>query len=246
MKIKLLILSFLLVLSVPSFACFEGDDTDWDIDGGELDDVEIIGDSYWYIDDMDDYDYDNDDDDDDYSWDDYDDDDDDTVYGVNSFNYFRKSYSPKDGDVLVKKDLPKKWTKQDKNTTCVVTAMEYAAKILTGMDAYSRFYFADMYQSLFGLDVRNSGVNINNLDQFFNEVLYVSVIDAVYSFYNAIDSGYCVLSILDEGYTAHEIVIVGYTNDKADFIGIDPWDGNSKKYNYYELKGINYVVRGIR
>lgn len=252
MKIRLFTLLFFFVLSSPSFACWEDEDTDynqswedeWDIDGGELGNVIIEEETYWFIDDLDKYGYDEDSDNDN-SWEDNDDDDG-YACGENSFNYLRKEYFIKSNDVLVKKDLPLKWIKQDNKNTCVVTAMEYAEKIVTGINKYGRSYYESLYGSMYGVDVRMSGVRTDRFDTFFNEVFNVSYIYSVQSFYDMINRGYCILSTIDEGYTAHEIVIIGYTDDKSGLIGIDPWDGKLKEYSCYELKGVNYVIKGVK
>lgn len=174
MKFRFIILSLFLVLSIPSFACWDDEDSDyntswddeWDIDGGELDDVIIDEDTHWFIDDFDDYEYEGEnDDDDDNSWVDNDNDEG-YVRGEDSFNYQRKEYFIKANDILVKKDLPLKWIKQDNKNTCVVTAMEYAEKIVTGMNLYGRSYYESLYGSMFGVDVRIYGVRTDKFDVF--------------------------------------------------------------------------------
>lgn len=246
----------LFFLFIPSYAqaCWDDDDTnwnnswddEWDIDNGELDEVEIIGDSHWFIDDLDSY-YDDDEnyDDDNDDWTN-DDTDENSVFDITGFNYTRKSYTIQKGDFVVRKNIPQKWPKQETKNTCVITAMEYASKIITESDIYGRFYFAFIYQSLFGGDVQKYGVNSNNLNLFFNEAFDIEYIYTLQTFYEMIDMGYCILAILDEGYTAHEILIIGYTEDKKELIGIDPADGITKKYSYYELKGINYAIKRVK
>lgn len=256
MRARLFVLFCSLAFSSQSFACWDDDDTswydscsddnwadEWDSDGGGLDDVEVVGDTYWYIDELDDYEYIEDEPDD--EWQDNDEDDS-SLCDITGFNYFRKSYTIRTNDVLVKEKIPQGLVKQETKNSCVVTAMEYAARILTGTDIYGRFYFADIYQSKFGGDVQKFGVNSGNMNDFFSEVFDVSYISMLQSFYDAVDNGYCILSVIDDGYTAHEILIVGYTEDKDAFIGIDPSDGVTKKYSYYELKDFNYVVKGVK
>ena len=262
---KFIILFLSLFYSINALACFDEDD-DWRDDdflwGGELpeyivtpDDDDFWSDDFWNNDD----DWDEDDDwsedddwDEDDDWNDYYDDIGYSSYSPDSDDKNYKEYTPNVKDKSTDMELKTKWERQEKGTkTCVVTAMEYVAKIL-GLDIHRNFYIYEYNQYINPhRDVNKDGIAPFEIEIFINKEFYADKIFYQSELMDAINSDNPILSIIDgssEKLTTelHEIVIIGSTEDGNYYIYIDPMDGNYKTISYFKIQGPNFRINSSK
>lgn len=267
-KTRCIILFISLLLPMGGYACWWDDDDDYDIDGGNYLDEDVI------ITPDDDYDYDYDWNDDDNSDSDFWEDDYSTEYDEEEDNdyisndggsssigkqYYHdfKAYAIKDGDkTIIENTKCPHWAKQDKGSqTCVLVAMEYASNILLNPDTYipTRETFANYYSEMrSGWDVYKLGVLPEDLNTLITSVFDATKISLQSSMMSAICNGYPLLATIEsniEGIrtaAGHEITIIGYTQDKTLYICIDPADGQYKTISYWSLDRPIYEIKKRR
>ncbi len=231
----------------------EIDESNYDMNGGELDEVVVTPDTndsndddWWRTDYGDDDDYGNDDEwSDDYSDDDtsigsYHPDNNNTTTNTTPPLLPNEVHMPVDNEKLFKDDLPVRYPYQTNHNNCFTTALAICNALMTG--DYS-FIFYDNYRvsiealffDIFERKIGEKGIYPDEVDNFLTNGSglifdYISASEIA----SCIDNGDLVLATIADG--THEVAIVGYYDD----FGIDAYQcvnpGNGMYETHYEYE----------
>lgn len=240
---------------------WDDDDYAWEIDLPDVvitpDDNSDSDDNQW-INDVDDDNNNDITDDNDESW--WDDDNYDDSWGSTDNEKepnipYKRYYEPKSDEhslATEEKKLPGSWDRQDQNMNCTSTVLEYVANFLENsmLNDYQpyRTSFEQTFYEMFSQSLDIYGVNINQMNSFFNACGF-ECININFNDINAlIDEKYPIIATVKNGSedTAHEIFIVGYT-DNGDFIAVNPTRGDYQNYQQDDFYGNGiYVLKQFK
>lgn len=150
----------------------------------------------------------------------------------------------------VRRDLPEKWTKQNKKMNCVAVAMEYIANIL---DMSSPNFSAEPWRTTFesyfylqyGKNLGDVGISTTYLDPFMEYCFNAKKIYSIYEMFTAIEAHSPIFAVINNSAGKHAVTIVGYTPTTSNFIYIDPSDGGYHWMKYEKIIGGMYVPKNL-
>lgn len=143
-------------------------------------------------------------------------------------------YVRKPGDRLVNNDIPETFTPQMDDNECVINAISYLIKLLTGDNTTSGDVLGMIQNNLLNsgmdqtfvlnliIDTMSNGLNPLYFNLVFNCLFNTGTASTNIS--NIIDAGHCIATFVQNETSYHMIIIVGYTVDNS-WIFYDPTYG---------------------
>ena len=235
----------------------EIDESNYDMNGGELDEVVVTPDTndsndddWWRTDYGDDDDYGNDDD-----WFDYDEDGDTSIgsYHPDNNNTTTNTtppllpnevHTPVDNEKLFKDDLPARYPYQTNHNNCFTTTLAICNALTMGDFDFKYYngylaYVENTFSDTFGRDISEEGIYPCEVDRFITngcnlEFDYITSSEIA----SCIDDGDIVMVTIANG--SHEVAIVGYYDD----LGVDAYQCVNPGNGMYETHYVDEFKHG--